>query len=394
MDSSALAAEPATLAPAAEPASASATLAPASASATLAMPAPTRKRKSVVANPDELHADELHHDTFLQSAHKLFTIPQLKVLSKRYKLKVTGTKPFLINSIHTYLVQEHHARRIQKVWRTFAFKLFAQCRGPARFKRELCVNDVDFFTMEPLAELPLDQFVSYTATDGRIYGFEQTSLQQLYDKAKASNMAVLNPYNRQRLPSSLWWSLKRLNFFGKLFSGVALAAPALAAAHAPAAPAAHDPAAPAAHAHAHAPAAHAVDLDQTYARINSLFTSIDNLGNYTDAAWFLTLDRPRFLRFLVCLNDIWTYRANLSEQVRREICPTYDPFHFVVMTRLPNMATHEIRFECVRTMEIMVLHGTNHANRTLGANYVLCALTLVSRPAALALPWLYESVAL
>jgi hypothetical protein len=135
-------------------------------------------------------------------------------------------------------------------------------------------------------------------------------------------------------------------------------------------------------------------LDQTYARINSLFTSIDNLGNYTDAAWFLTLDRPRFLRFLVCLNDIWTYRANLSEQVRREICPTYDPFHFVVMTRLPNMATHEIRFECVRTMEIMVLHGTNHANRTLGANYVLCALTLVSRPAALALPWLYESVAL
>jgi hypothetical protein len=188
-----------------------------------------------------------------------------------------------------------------------------------------------------------------------------------------------------------------------------LAAPALAAAHGPAAPvaahapalAAHAPAlaahAPALAAHApaaHATAAHAVDLDQTYARINSLFTSIDNLGNYTDAAWFLTLDRPRFLRFLVCLNDIWTYRANLSEQVRREICPTYDPFHFVVMTRLPNMATHEIRFECVRTMEIMVLHGTNHANRTLGANYVLCALTLVSRPAALALPWLYESVAL
>ena len=376
------------LAPAMPATLASAALAPASAApATLApatLAAATRKRKSVVAHPDELH-----HDTFLQSAHKLFTIPQLKVLSKRYKLKVTGTKPVLINSIHTYLVQEHYARRIQKVWRTFAFKLFAQCRGPARFKRELCVNDVDFFTMEPLAELPLDQFVSYTATDGRIYGFEQTSLQQLYDKAKASNMAVLNPYNRQRLPSSLWWSLKRLNFFGQLFSGTAsalaeTALPAPAPATALAAPAT---------AQAQAQA-QAVDMDQTYARINSLFTSIDNLGNYTDAAWFLTLDRPRFLRFLVCLNDIWTYRANLSEQVRREICPTYDPFHFVVMTRLPNMPTHEIRFECVRTMEIMVLHGTNHANRTLGANYVLCALTLVSRPAALALPWLYESVAL
>ena len=360
------------------PAASAASAAPASAALAPASAAATRKRKSVVVHPDELH-----HDTFLQSAHKLFTIPQLKVLSKRYKLKVTGTKPVLINSIHTYLVQEHHARRIQKVWRTFAFKLFAQCRGPARFKRELCVNDVDFFTMEPLAELPLDQFVSYTATDGRIYGFEQTSLQQLYDKAKASNMAVLNPYNRQRLPSSLWWSLKRLNFFGKLFSGTAL--PAAAPATATALPA---PALPA------QAQAQVVDMDQTYARINSLFTSIDNLGNYTDAAWFLTLDRPRFLRFLVCLNDIWTYRANLSEQVRREICPTYDPFHFVVMTRLPNMPTHEIRFECVRTMEIMVLHGTNHANRTLGANYVLCALTLVSRPAALALPWLYESVAL
>jgi len=126
----------------------------------------------------------------------------------------------------------------------------------------------------------------------------------------------------------------------------------------------------------------------------SLFTSIDNLGNYTDPDWFLELDRARYMRFLICLNDIWSYRANLSDQVRREICPTFDPFHFVTMAHLSRMATHELRFECVRAMEILVLHGNNHANRTLGSHYVLCALTLVSRPAALALPWLYESVAI
>jgi hypothetical protein len=43
-------------------------------------------------------------------------------------------------------------------------------------------------------------------------------------------------------------------------------------------------------------------------------------------------------------------------------------------------------------LEKMVNSGINTDSRTLGAYYVLSALTLVSEPAAQALPWLFHSV--
>ena len=43
-------------------------------------------------------------------------------------------------------------------------------------------------------------------------------------------------------------------------------------------------------------------------------------------------------------------------------------------------------------MECMISRGINNASKSLGANYILCALTLVNTDAAENLPWLYQSV--
>jgi hypothetical protein len=43
-------------------------------------------------------------------------------------------------------------------------------------------------------------------------------------------------------------------------------------------------------------------------------------------------------------------------------------------------------------MEMLVHDGINQDSRALGANFVLCALTLVNVEAAMALPWLFQSV--
>ena len=43
-------------------------------------------------------------------------------------------------------------------------------------------------------------------------------------------------------------------------------------------------------------------------------------------------------------------------------------------------------------IEKLVRSGINHDSKCLGANYVLCALTLVSSDAATAIPWLFQSV--
>jgi hypothetical protein len=43
-------------------------------------------------------------------------------------------------------------------------------------------------------------------------------------------------------------------------------------------------------------------------------------------------------------------------------------------------------------MEYMVMDGVDEDSRKLGGMYVLTALTLVSREARVAFPWLYEGI--
>ena len=129
-------------------------------------------------------------------------------------------------------------------------------------------------------------------------------------------------------------------------------------------------------------------------RILSVFQEIDNLGNYTDIEWFTSLQRVNLIRFIRELADIWNYRAQLPITTRREICPPVgNPFHGLNLNTLPNMTFFSLKTETVNIIEHMVYRGINNASRALGANFVLCALTLVNTNAAVHLPWLYQSVA-
>lgn len=64
-------------------------------------------------------------------------------------------------------------------------------------KRSLCVNDTDFFTLEPLTEIDKHQFISFKDKDNFIYGFDICSLYKLLTD---SNGPVTNPYNRNKIP--------------------------------------------------------------------------------------------------------------------------------------------------------------------------------------------------
>jgi len=53
--------------------------------------------------------------------------------------------------------------------------------GPA-FKmsqRSICKNDTDFATLEPLVEIPFNQFFSFIDDDGDVYGFDIISFNSL-----------------------------------------------------------------------------------------------------------------------------------------------------------------------------------------------------------------------
>ena len=129
--------------------------------------------------------------------------------------------------------------------------------------------------------------------------------------------------------------------------------------------------------------------------VTRLFMKIDEYGHYTNPNWFMCLDKTNLLRLFSELADIWCYRASLSNEARRNICPS-DPFRYTAMHIA--FFTMESNLEIIQRKILDIFHclittGATHDDRSLGVLYLLQAFTLVNRDARDAMPWLYEAVA-
>jgi hypothetical protein len=303
-----------------------------------------------------------------------YNIQQLKSNAKFYKLKLSGNKKELLNRIFVFLHLSSYILKIQKIFRGRLQRKFNTFFGPAMYKREICTNNTDFVTMEDLNDLPYGQFYSYKDIDGRIYGFDISSIYNLIyknnDNINNSKIGGINPYNRNKIPSFVMIDLKMIVRTSKLLK---------------------------------------IDINLEFEtnigivtnkktiemRALSLFQNIDALGNYSSPEWFLSLNRNQLVKFLRELSDIWNYRAQLSQEIKQKICPPVgDPFRNINLSYLTN--EHDIlnvKKFILDILEKLVNNGIDRDSKTLGAYYVLAALTLVNDNAATSLPWLFQSVA-
>jgi hypothetical protein len=130
-------------------------------------------------------------------------------------------------------------------------------------------------------------------------------------------------------------------------------------------------------------------------RALTLFQNIDALGNYSNAQWFLTLNKIQLIKFLRELADIWCYRAPLTVETKRAISPPLgNPFTRMASYNSLQIMDNldDVRKHILDIMDKFVNIGVDKDSKYLGASYVLSALTLVNNDAATALPWLYQAV--
>jgi len=300
---------------------------------------------------------------------RAYTWSQLKFICRHFRIKVTGNKSALTAYIQEHLRKQVATRKIQRWWRCQVWRRFYLLRGPARFKRTLCVNDDDFFTMDPVTDIPLKQFISYqdVVTDGKVYGFDVMSLFNLVTKSTSYTDQLLNPFNRALLPKELVQNLSTLMHYSNLLSKDVKVQYRLLS----------------------TPSSPTISYET---RVTTLFNDMDSLGNYTDARWFTDLTRAGLIKFVMDLKNIWNYRANLPEQVKRDICPNGSLLHDLHQYLHWEEDFAQLRLNVLRIIENFVRSGIDRDSRCLGTNFVLCALTLNSGGAAEALPWLYHSV--
>lgn len=291
------------------------------------------------------------------------TIKQLKEICKDMKLKRTGRKVDIVDRICMRELENNAVIVIQKYLRGYLVRKYMSYKGnPSNF-----VNDEDFLTFDDWNTTSFHQRFCYTDSKNFCYAFDVVSLCTLFSKQPKNERnvkPVLNPYNREAFPKHLKKTLYRMIRIGKLLGYVIQTT-----------------------CEEEAPKKLGIR-----ARVSNVFMEMDRLGNYTDTSWLTHLDRALMIRFIHELHDIWQYRASLTNSTRQQIChPHGNPFRGINLHSLRQYDFNKIRHIVVDIIEAMVYKSINDEFKALGVMYILTALTLVSRDAATALPWLYES---
>ena len=295
-----------------------------------------------------------------------YNVSQLKRMLSHYKLKKGGNKEILVERLYKFLKYSNFVVKIQKVIRGFFIRKYIEAHGEGFKHRDKCVNQCDFVTLEDIKEIPYNQYFSYRDEDECIYGFDICSL---YNHIMRGKQVSVNPYNRKPIPRPVILTIRkflRLSHINKIKVKIIVEDES-----------------------ENLSEQKKFELDSL-----SLFQTINELGHYSDSKWFTTLSRVQMIRFIRELHEIWTFRANLSVEVKRSIVPPLgNPFTNVNLNTIQTNPLNKIRTSTLEIIKTLVKNGINNDSKGLGAYYVLASLTLVNIDAAAAMPWLFEAVA-
>jgi hypothetical protein len=319
---------------------------------------------------EKMENNVIHIPTFDQYNYLLkynYNIIQLKSFATYYKLKVSGVKQQLVTTIYTFLYLSNSIVKIQKLMRGCLQRKCNLFHGPAFKNKSECTNAFDFLTMENLKDIPNDQFFSYKDEDKFMYGFDILSLHNLIFKCDG---LIKNPFTQKIISSNVindLRSLLRVSRVLKINICTEIQDVTQEISH-----------------------KKSIEL-----RALSLFQNIDALGNYSNSSWFMNLNRNELIKMLKNLIDIWSYRASLTIEVKKAICPPLgNPFNrlynYECLWTIENL--DDVRKYILEILEKFVNTGIDKDNKCLGAYYVLSALTLVSEDASTSLPWLFQAV--
>lgn len=291
-----------------------------------------------------------------------YNVSQLKTMARFYKQKVSGNKGELVTRLYNYLKYSNYAIILQKLWRGFLRRNYNKLQGSAAINRK-CVNTTDFLSLNDVADIPYAQFFSFQ-DNGQMFGFSAKSLHNLILK----NDIPKNPYTREKISDDTIAVFNRFLKYSKLLKE-------------------------------NTTITINNDLDgislekRIQLKAHNIFHRIDTFGHVTDTRWFTDLHTNFLIKLVRELVDIWEYRAQLSSNIKRAICPPHgNPFAGIHINHLVTQNSTVLKMNILNIFESLISKSPNRENQSLGAYYILSAITLVSPAAAAALPWLYESV--
>jgi len=297
-------------------------------------------------------------------------INELKTVLREKGLKITGNKHELIERIEKHQTQFDNAIKIQKVGRGYLARTWIKLK---QGEKTQCVNESDFYTLEPINEIPFYYYIHYTEDASKTsYVFNIMSICTMIAKSGKFQ----NPYTRENMKKTYGNKLGRIiKLTIILFSGSPIVEEFKKVCF---------------------PDKMIQKEEQIIGndynrRVIELFIAIDMLGNYTDKIWFTDLTNLQICNLVLKLHLLW---RSTTDEVKNNISPNVSPFS-IQNTGAPRVSMdrtiEQNRIAALRIAEAMVYRGVTNEYKIMGAMFFLSGLTTVSYAARLQLPWLYDN---
>lgn len=370
------------------------------------------------------------------------------------KMNVSGNKDMLIERLLSHLKKIESCKLIQSAFRghcvRYSFNLRFDNTSDSREKRkniavwlEMSINKTDFFSLEPIEDIPKPLLYFYVDAVGFVYTFNIFSLLQYFIKSKG---CLINPYNREKIENasfSRFYNLGILVF--KLYARYLpdrscnehmhfiyhgkrhnLSLPIIAASSSalnlreisdqpPPASSPEDVENQTdvvdvleaiirrdtgSHRLPTITSQHFMTQEELIienlaqlrerslnTRIINAFIELDSLGEcHTKHSWFTDLNKNMLARFYSNYFEWWNNSPELLESTKHSICIFRNPFlHIEYLDNYSQVSLNDFREACVYLIENMIYAGIDDSHRKLGAFQALSMLSQVSLPARIGL---------
>lgn len=286
----------------------------------------------------------------------------LFIYNKNYKV----SKKILLNNfynlqkeLYNYIININKIIKIQSFIRKYNVLKINKIKGINYYiyNNKNIVNETDFYTCDNIKNIKYDYIFLYKDIDNYIYAFDIRSVHLLI---KNNNK---NPYNRNEIPLYVINNINILNNY--LYKN---------------------------------------NLIENFEVINlnseqllrqkclEIFQKIDKYY-YTNINWFLNLNIINLKIFYNTLEDIWNWRAQLSNQTKFNIIQNNIIFRYInYINNITNINIKKIQQIILDDINILVSNGVSNEDKSLGALYVLVALSSVSNECSTSMPWLLQAL--
>lgn len=274
---------------------------------------------------------------------------------------------FINHNLH-YIINIKNIIKIQSLFRLKYTKYINSLKGNILFNRKLSANDTDFYTFEPINNISYNYFFSFI-DNNCFYSFDIRSFNLLISKHKP-----INPYNRNIIHSNI---INKANILTKYLINNKL--------------------------YTYYIEDKLTKKQEIKQYIIKIFQIIDSFGYNTDISWFTNLNFLKLEKLWYYLEDIWSFRANLSIEQKLSICNNINnqPFKKLyqykknkntLINNYNNDFYIDLQYKILDDFYILLTTGINKDSSNIGCLYILTSLSMVSPSCLENMPWLYQIV--